>query len=317
VICQPHGSFAPYMLAILVAAGSMSCAPQGMLATSGNWKRGTTTHFITVGATPRQYLIHVPERRPMALGGLIRPYPLVLVLHGSSASGEDIRQVSRMDSLSEAGRFVVAYPYATNGGGLGPTDWNGGTCCGAAERNKVDDIGFLAALIAEASKNLTVDPHRIYIMGFSSGAIMTYHAACKLAPMIAAIGVISGSLMDDSCVPARPLAVIGIHGSSDDQVPYDDPTLTSPPAPVTGAGARLPPSAQFWVATNGCAQGVEVRQSPHVVQTSFKVCKGPHVVFYTIEGGTHGWPGADQAPPMAELQASSVIAAFFGRQIAR
>jgi poly(3-hydroxybutyrate) depolymerase len=41
------------------------------------------------------------------------------------------------------------------------------------------------------------------------------------------------------------------------------------------------------------------------------------VVFYTIEGGTHGWPGPDQDPPMSELQASSVIAAFFGRQIAR
>jgi polyhydroxybutyrate depolymerase len=315
---QTRGSFAPYLLAVLVAAGSMSCAPQGILGTSGNWKRGTTAHFISVGGIPRQYLIHVPDRRPMTLGGVIRPYPLVLVLHGSSASGEDIRQVSRMDSLSELGRFVVAYPYGTNGGGLGPTDWNAGTCCGAPERNNIDDVGFLAAVIAEASKNLTVDSHRIYIMGFSSGALMTYHAACKLAPMIAAIGVISGSLTDNNCAPARPVAVIGIHGTNDDQVGYNDPTLTPPPAPVTGAGAQLPPSAQFWVATNGCTQGAAFRQSPHVVRTTFKVCsKGPQVVFYTIEGGTHGWPASDQGPPMSELQASSVISQYFERQFTR
>ena len=308
-------SFALCSLAILGAAVSMSCAPQGILGTSGNWKRGTTTHFISVGTTPRQYLLHVPQRRPVLLGGTIRPYSLVLVLHGSSASGEDIRQVSRMDSLSELMRFVVAYPNGTNGGGLGPSDWNGGTCCGTASRDNVDDVGFLAALVGEVSKNLPVDPHRVYVVGFSSGAIMAYHAACKLAPMIAAIGIISGSLMDDNCSPARPVAMIGIHGTSDDQVPYDDPSLTPPPTAVTGVATRLPASAQFWVATNGCGAGAAALQSPHVVRTNFKVCTGAQVVFYTIEGGTHGWPQTGLDPPMSELQASSVIAEYFNRQL--
>ena len=312
-----RGSFAPYALAIFAAAVSISCAPQGILGTSGNWKRGTTTHFISVGATPREYLLHVPQRRPLRLGGTIRPYSLVLVLHGSSANGEDIRQVSQMDSFSEVLRFVVAYPNGTSGGGLGPSDWNGGVCCGAAARDSVDDVGFLAALVAEVSKNLSVDPHRIYIVGFSSGAIMAYHAACKLAPMIAAIGVISGSLMDDNCAPARPVAVIGVHGTSDDQVPYGDPSLTPLPKSVTGAAAKLPSSAQFWVATNGCGPGAAALQSPHVVRTSFKGCTGAQVEFYTIEGGSHGWPQSGLAPPMSELQASSVIAEYFDRQVGR
>jgi polyhydroxybutyrate depolymerase len=162
-----------------------------------------------------------------------------------------------------------------------------------------------------------VDPHRVYIVGFSSGAIMAYHAACKLAPMIAAIGVISGSLMDDDCKPARPVAMIGIHGTTDDQVPYDDPSLTPPPRPVTGAAAQLPPSAQFWVATNSCGPGAVTRLSPHVVQTNFRSCTGAQVVFYTIEGGTHGWPQSGLTPPMSELHASSVIAEYFDRQIRR
>ncbi len=308
---------AQYALAIGAVALAMGCAPQGILGTSGAWKRGTTMHFLSVGATPRQYLLHVPERRPVRLGGTIRSYSLVLVLHGSSSNGDDIRQISHMDSLSEARRFVVAYPYGTSGGGLGPSDWNGGVCCGAPARNNVDDVGFLAAIVAEASKNLPVDPHRIYIMGFSSGAIMAYHAACRLAPTIAAIGIISGSLMDDSCAPARPVEMVGIHGTSDDQVPYGDPSLTPPPKPVTGVATQLPSSAQFWVATDGCALGAAVYQSPHVVRTTFKTCTGAQVLFFTIVGGTHGWPESSLTPPMSELEASSVIAEYFDRQVAR
>ncbi|MDQ6690113.1 MAG: hypothetical protein M3Z18_06345, partial [Gemmatimonadota bacterium] len=135
------------MLTIWAAGFLVSCAPQGILGTSGNWKRGTTTHFITVGSEPRDYILHVPRRRPVLLGGAVRPYSLVLVLHGSAGTPDDIRQTSRMDSLSEVLRFAVAYPSGTNGGGLYPTDWNGGTCCGAAARNNVDDVGFLAALV--------------------------------------------------------------------------------------------------------------------------------------------------------------------------
>jgi len=310
-------SIARYALAACAVALSVSCAPHGILGPTGSWKRGTAVHFITVGTMPRDYLLHVPQRRPVRLGGTVRPYSLVLVLHGSSGTAEDIRQTSQMDSFSELLRFLVAYPSGSNGGGLGPSDWNGGACCGVAQRDNVDDVGFLAALVTEVSKNLSVDPHRIYIVGFSSGAIMAYHAACKLAPTIAAIGVISGSLMDDDCRPARPVAVIGVHGTSDDQVPYSDPSLTPVPKPVTGVAARLPLSAQFWVATNGCSLGADALQSPHVVRTTFKTCTGAQVAFYTIEGGSHEWPARSSAPPMSELQASSVIAIYFDHQIGR
>jgi polyhydroxybutyrate depolymerase len=308
------GSFS-YTLAILAAAFSVSCAPQGIVGTSGNWKRGTTTHFIAVGSASRDYLLHVPGRRPALLGGTVRPYSLLLVLHGSAGSAEDIRQTSQMDSLSDALHFVVAYPSGTNGGGLYPSDWNGGTCCGAAARDNVDDVGFLAALVAEVSRKLPVDPHRIYIVGFSSGGIMAYHAACKLSSVIAAIGVISGSLMDGNCAPSRGVAVIGIHGTSDDQVPYNDPSLTLPPSPPTGAAVNLPASVQFWIATNRCGAGAVSRQSPHVVRTTFSSCSGGAVAFYTIEGGSHAWPSSGSAPPMSELRASNVLAEYLNRQV--
>ncbi|MDQ6769332.1 MAG: hypothetical protein M3Z54_05040, partial [Gemmatimonadota bacterium] len=138
---------------------------------------------------------------------------------------------------------------------------------------------------------------------------------CKLSPTIAAIGVISGSLMDDNCAPSRGVAVIGIHGTGDNQVPYDDPSLTPPPKVLTGVAAKLPTSAQFWIATNGCGAGAVSRQSPHVVRTTFSACSGPGVAFYTIEGGSHEWPSSGSAPPMSELNASSVIVEYLNRQV--
>jgi len=272
---------------------------------------GTTPHFIAVGTTPRSYLLHVPPRDSAHTADTLATYPLVLVLHGSSGSAEDIRQTTRMDSLSDTYGFIVAYPQATNGAGLFPSDWNGGTCCGEAAREHVNDVGFISELVREISQNLRVDQNRIFVAGFSSGAIMAYHAACKLAPIIAAIAVVSGSLQDDNCVPAKAVGVIAIHGTSDSEVPYNDVALTQPPSPVTGIAAQLPPSVQFWIATNGCVGATANLQSPDVMLTSFGSCNRASVVMYTIEGGWHEWPSTNSDAPLSELDASKVIVQYF------
>jgi polyhydroxybutyrate depolymerase len=301
-----------------------ACSFDTIFGTDGpaSWQPGTSTHEIVVGSITRNYLLHVPALRPRRPSGTIRPYSLLLVLHGSSASAEDIRQSSQMDSLSEVYRFLVAYPNAVRGGGgLFPSDWNAGGCCGAASRENIDDVGFISALVGQISSTLTVDQRRIHIAGFSDGGRMAHHAACQLAPLIAAIGVVSGSLKDDHCAPTKPVAVIAVNGTSDDQVPYYDSAFTQPSKPVTGVGAQLPSSVQFWVAENGCTTGSFTPQSAHVFRTSFSPCVGAEVVFYSIEGGVHAWPGdpggSGSEPPMSELRASSVIAQFFARQVRR
>src|SRR6185369_15444175 len=78
---------------------------------------GTGLHAIDVGSLTRDYVLHVPQRRPMASSGMVLPYSLILVLHGSSATGGDIEATTNMDSVSEANRVVVAYPNAVAGAG--------------------------------------------------------------------------------------------------------------------------------------------------------------------------------------------------------
>lgn len=281
---------------------------------------GTGLHQIDVGALTREYVLHVPQRRPMNSSGMVLPYSLVLVLHGSSASGGDIEATTNMDSVSEANRVVVAYPNGVAGaGGLFPTDWNAGSCCGAAGRENIDDVAFINEVIGELEAKLPIDRRRIYVAGFSDGGRMAYRLACELSAQIAAIGVVSGSLREDSCAPARPVAVIAIHGTDDSIVPYDEGSDTPPVAAMSGVAATLPPSVQFWISQNGCTGGTVAPYSPHVEMTTFPTCtNGAGVAFYSVEGGAHGWPVlTDPASddPDQTFSATSVIVDFFRHHV--
>jgi polyhydroxybutyrate depolymerase len=305
--------------AIALAAFVSGCALDRLVGTDTTTKFdvGTGLHQIEVGSLSREYLLHVPQRRPMTSSGTLLPYPLVIVLHGSSGSGEDIRGTTNMDSVSEANRLVVVYPNAVAGaGGLFPTDWNAGTCCGAAGREDIDDVGFIKSMIAELSTNLPIDKRRVFVAGFSDGGRMAYRLACELSSQIAAIGVVSGSLRDEGCAPSNPVAVIGIHGTDDPIVPYNEDPDTPPSAPMAGVAAEMPPSLQFWVSQNGCTEGTTSAFGTHVDVTTFSSCTRADVAFYSVKGGTHSWPvllDASSDDPDATFSATALIAEFFRR----
>lgn len=299
---------------------AITCSPDKITGAgeSGNWKAGTATHATAVGPTNRTFLVHVPPRRRLS-GGIPVPFPLVIVLHGSSGDGSSIEATSKMDSLADASAFLVAYPNGTGGDfNLYPSDWNSGTCCGGAFRDKVDDIGFITALIKHVSASIPVDSRRVFIAGFSAGGLMAYHAGCQLSTTISAIAVVSGSLVDYTCTPSKTVSLFAVHGTDDPEVPYGQSAPTAPSAGPRLA-ANLPPTLQFWTALNKCSGGAITTPSAHVVRTRFTVCNGAEVDFYAIQGGTHGWPGGPEdpgaQPPMSEVKASILISQFFARHL--
>ena len=309
-------------LVLVLIFSSAGCHSDGITGGAGTWTPGLATHDIAIGGLTRHYLLHVPDKRPTTSVGVVRAYSLVIVLHGSSGSADDIRQSTGMDALADSGRFLVAYPQGIRGaGGLFPSDWNGGACCGAAARENIDDVGFIAALITQVGAKLALDKRRVYVAGFSNGGRMAHRLACELSATIAAIAVVSGSLKDDNCAPAKPVSLVAIHGTDDAEVPFDDEALTAPPTTLTGVAATLPPSVKFWIAVNGCGAATKSPFAMDVVRTTLSTCTGTEVVFYAIQGGTHAWPGesggAGSQPPMSELRASSIISQFFARQIRR
>jgi polyhydroxybutyrate depolymerase len=319
VIQRSRGAAGIALISLAVACSADSVVAPGE---SGNWRPGTALHAAVVGGMNRTYLLHVPPHLPRGMGSTPLPYPLVIVLHGSSATGGAVEEASGMDSLADVHGFLVAYPNGSSGDfGLFPPDWNAGTCCGAAARDDIDDLGFLTAAIHLVSQRLPVDSRRIYVAGFSDGGRMAYHAGCHLAPLIAAIGVVSGSLVDDACAPGKPVALFAVHGTDDPEIAYNEPALTTPPGSVPLMADNLPAAVQFWSVLNGCIGGSTQSQSEHVFVTLFTPCAGADVAFYTIQGGTHGWPGGPDdpgaQPPMSELKTSVLMWQFFSRQVRR
>ncbi len=303
------------------ASLGLACSNYGPTAgtESGVWSAGTALHSTVVGPLTRTFLVHVPAHRRVSTAGLTLAWPLVIVLHGSSGDATAIEHQSNMDSLADAQRFLVAYPNGTGGDfGLYPSDWNAGNCCGGANRDNIDDLGFISALVGLVGAHMPLDTRRVYVAGFSSGGYMAYYAGCQLSPTIAAIGVVSGSLAYDSCHPPKAVPLFAVHGTDDPEVPYDQ-SAPPPPGTVPALAAALPPSVQFWSALDGCAakaaKASTKTTSAHVVQTNFTSCTSADVDFYSISGGTHGWPGGPDdpgsQPPMNEINASVLMWQFF------
>lgn len=301
----------------MVVTASCSLDSLTGVGESGSWRRGSASHAITVATRNRTYVVRVPPKR-LASASLPVPWPLVIVLHGSSGDAAAIEAMSKMDSLADANLFLVAYPNGTGGDfALYPSDWNAGICCGGANRDNVDDVAFIAEMIKAISTHVPVDAKKVYVAGFSAGGRMAYHLGCQLSDKVAAIGVISGSLVDDACRPKYPMPLFAVHGTDDPEVAYDEVAATPPPGAVPALANTLPPAVQFWTALGKCTGGVRTAAAAHVTRTRFTTCASTEVDFYSIEGGTHGWPSGavdpGNQPPMNELKASVLMWQFFTR----
>ena len=127
--------------------------------------------------------------------------------------------------------------------------WNATSGCCDFGQTGVDDVAYLRDLLHRALAARPIDPARVYFVGHSNGAFMSYRMACALSPEIAAIGVIAGSdyPTDTECVPTMPLSVLHLHGTADPTIPYAGGSvgLASFPGAVTVV-AR-------WAARAGCS----------------------------------------------------------------
>lgn len=100
--------------------------------------RAVSQATIRVGNLDRTYLYYVPANLP-------RNAPLVLVFHGYGYGAEDMRRYtgSEFETLADRNGFVVVYPNGYQ------RSWNEcrKTTPFAAQRENIDDVGFVRALI--------------------------------------------------------------------------------------------------------------------------------------------------------------------------
>jgi polyhydroxybutyrate depolymerase len=239
------------------------------------------------GGTERSYAIHVP---PDGCDPA-HPCPLILAFHGAGGNHAFAERVGLYTAADRRG-FVVVAPDGISG------DWAlrcGG--CTLADRVGIDDVKFVTTLVDQIANNLAIDRARIYATGRSDGGSFTHRLACDYP--LAAIGVVSGTLFNPQLCAGRVVSLIAFHGTADTVIPA-----------AQGAGA-----AQFRAQLDGC--GIQPTATPlpdlvddgtSVTRNDFPACaRESAVVFYSILGGGHNWPGSP-TPENAGIQSQEIKA---------
>ena len=274
----------PALLApLLVVACGGAAPPAGPLSTHA----GTATVRLDWRGDHRVYLLHrSPDAKPGA--------PVVIVLHGASLTAEQTERYYHWDDLADADGFAVAYPQGLD------KAWNAGSCCGTAPGRHTDDVGFVGAVIADATRATGGDPSRVYVAGVSNGAMLALAFACGRPGTLAAVGSVAGTFTAP-CDHPPVLPLIEIHGLHDRAVPY----LADPDTVESGPGMRLPARETIdrWRAANGCPAPTVTTTGPVHVETSRCApsvdVPGVDVEVITIDGAGHQWPGATLDPGRA------------------
>ncbi|MCP4440682.1 MAG: hypothetical protein GY810_17180 [Aureispira sp.] len=161
----------------------------------------------------REYILYVPS----SYDGT-KNVPLMLNFHGYGGNANDHMTYADMRSLADSENFILVYPQGSCLEGV--SHWNP-SLPSPDNKSDVDDLGFIDALITELSTNYKIDADRIYACGYSNGSMFAHGLACYKSNLIAAIGSVSGTMLDIDCTPSHPIAVINIHGTSDGVLPYN------------------------------------------------------------------------------------------------
>jgi polyhydroxybutyrate depolymerase len=265
--------------------------------------------FVHDGVT-REYLVHVPK----SYRG--QPMPMLVALHGGGGDADFQADDSkyRLISKSEAAGFIAVFPdgYSRFPSGILAT-WNAGNCCGAAQKNNVDDVGFIREVIHRVERQARIDPKRIFATGMSNGAMMSWRLACE-APEIRAIAPVEGTDNSTTCKPLHPVPVIEFHAADDPNVPFNGGVGIGPSHTDF---VSVPATQAKWVQLDGAdprARRVLAVPGAHCDLHAAKPGGAPVELCVTDTGG-HSWPGGGtqqgRKQPSMAISANDLMWNFF------
>lgn len=256
------------------------------------------------------------RRRALLQGHAPPSAPLIVALHGT---GGTPRLMAKLTGLTARAPGLVLYPAAL--GEPGREDpargaaWNAGPGLGCPAFAEADDAGFLRALVARLCEEGAADPARVHLVGLSNGGRMAYRLALEAADRFASLAVVAGAWDGSGPAPARPVSTLIFHGTEDRHIPFEGGQGTK--------GRRVlhrsaPETAFAWAQAMGCAPKIQRSvQGAHPLDLA-RGADGTEVGLWTVTGQGHAWPGgrpwsAAADPPVADLDATGLILAFFAR----
>ena len=182
---------------------------------------------INVDGRTRRYWLYVPA----SVEGQ-KNVPVVFSLHGRYGNDNPNDAGKPLfTSLANEKKFIVVYPQGRDAekdkADYPGDDWKegfgGGTGWEATGKENAD-TKFIKAVVDEiktiydSNSNISVDPKRFYLCGFSMGGMMTYACAKVLNGTFAAYGSCSGYPLNEfhmNLATEKPIPFIHLHGNND------------------------------------------------------------------------------------------------------
>ncbi|HXX62327.1 MAG TPA: PHB depolymerase family esterase [Bacteroidota bacterium] len=193
-----------------------------------NLRPGKSELAIEFEGRRRTAVVFIPTLAPAPEEG----WPMVLMLHGAGGSTRSVIEATGWADLGERDGFVTVFPNGTPSYEgrkesflRNPQSWNSGEHSSFAARarsaiaKKINDVGFLTALIDTLGRRTSIDPRRIYVAGHSNGASMAYRFGFERSSLVAAVGAVAGHFMATEGRLTSPVSLIQIVGDQDPYTP--------------------------------------------------------------------------------------------------
>jgi len=190
----------------------------------------------------RPYSLAVPKGYDAS-----KPAPLILLLHGYSATGAIQLAYFQFDALADAKTVFVAYPDGTVDAS-GNHFWNATDACCDNAHTGVDDVAYLTAVVRDVQKRYAIDAKRVFVVGHSNGGFMTHRLGCERADLFAAGVSLAGAQWSNvaKCTPGRPFPIAEVHGDADAVILYGGGVNNGAAYP----GAKT--TVADWATLDGC-----------------------------------------------------------------
>ncbi len=230
--------------------------------------------------------------------------PLVFLIHGAGGNGEIYATKTGLDKKAIDSGFILVAPtgqpanpnkaanFITN-----PNIWNDGAIADAVNRAAINDIAFFNDLINQVQKDYNTDKKKVFVIGHSNGAGMTFRLSAELSHRITAIAPVETNNPVYNYIARRFVPTLLILGAED---PIDP--LAGGSRDVAGLpwlSGDIPPatdSIQRWGQTIHCLKRIKNIASEanfgryQYCQSLFK----DTFLVYLVYNQGHEWPGASE-----------------------
>ena len=203
--------------------------------------------------------------------------PLLIELHGYSEHSSGHESAVQWEPFAEEHGFLVITPQA----GGDPPHWD------------LDaDVLTVERIIDDAVASRCVDADRVYVSGYSMGAMLISELVCRIPDKVAAVAPVAGVRLVEPCEPTRPVPALIMHGTADDTVLWEGGInrFAADALEMSTEGPSIIAIAAAWAARNGCEPDADVTVDGRITEHVYRCPDDAAVELHVIEEGVHGWP---------------------------